>query len=103
MSKNLSDTPEIAVMWQAARKAIAHADSILLFGFSMPSSDELLLRMIRTAIHSNKNLRRVASIDLNPKAVLSRFKCCIPDELSVETAEFSVVPGEIPEWLREFV
>ena len=46
MSKNLGDTPEIGVMWQAARKAISDAESILLFGFSMPASDELLMQII---------------------------------------------------------
>ena len=55
MSKNLDETPEIGVMWQAARLAIAQAESILLFGFSMPTSDELLMQMIRTAIQEKEN------------------------------------------------
>ena len=100
MSKNLSDTPEIGVMWQAARFAIAEAESILFFGFSMPSSDELLLQMIRQAIHQNRRLRRVASIDLEPEAVLTRFEACIPSDQEVTAIPLRVVPAETPHWLR---
>lgn len=100
MSKNLSDTPEIAVMWQAARLAIAEAESILFFGFSMPSSDELLLQMIRQAIHQNRRLRRVASIDLDPEAVLARFETCIPSDQEVTAMPLRVVPTEAPHWLQ---
>jgi hypothetical protein len=99
MSKNLGDTPEIGVMWQAARKAIADAESLLLFGFSMPTSDELLMQMIRTSIYSNRKLRRVASIDLDPAAVLERFKRCVPADFAVEAKRFPVVAGITPEWL----
>jgi hypothetical protein len=86
-------------MWQAARQAIAQAESILLFGFSMPTSDELLMQMIRTAIQENKKLRRVASIDLDPEGVLGRFKDSISDEIEFEVKPFPVVPDETPSWL----
>jgi hypothetical protein len=99
MSKNLGDTPEIGVMWQAARQAIAQAESILLFGFSMPTSDELLMQMIRTAIQDNRKLRRVASIDLDPDGVIERFKGSIPDEFAIEVQVFPVVANETPSWL----
>jgi hypothetical protein len=99
MSKNLSETPEIGVMWQAARRAIAEAESILLFGFSMPTSDELLMQMIRATIQENGNLRRVASIDLDPHGVLERFKASVPEEIVLEVKPFLVVPGATPNWL----
>jgi hypothetical protein len=99
MSKNLSETPEIGVMWQAARQAIAGAESILLFGFSMPTSDELLMQMIRTAIQENGKLRRVASIDLDPEGVLERFKAGVPEEIALEVKPFPVVPEITPNWL----
>jgi len=99
MSKNLSETPEIGVMWQAARQAIAEAEGILLFGFSMPTSDELLMQMIRTAIHENRKLRSVASIDLDPEGVLRRFKAGIPEEITLETKPFPVVSEAKPGWL----
>jgi hypothetical protein len=99
MSKNLGETPEIGVMWQAARQAIAEAESILLFGFSMPTSDELLMQMIRTAIQENGKLCRVASIDLHPEGVLERFRASIPEEIALEAKPFPVVSGETPDWL----
>ncbi len=99
MSKNLSDTPEIAVMWQAARRAIAEAESILMIGFSMTASDELLLTMIRASIHTNKRIRRVGSVDLSPNGVLERFRPCIPRELRVEFKPYPVLLGEAPGWL----
>jgi hypothetical protein len=86
-------------MWQAARRAIAEAESILLFGFSMPTSDELLMQMISTAIQENRKLRRVASIDLDPEEVLERFKTGIPDGMTLEARSFRVVPLTTPDWL----
>lgn len=99
MSKNLGETPEIGIMWQAARQAIAVAESILLFGFSMPTSDELLMQMMRTAIQENRKLRLVGSIDLDPDGVLERFKSGIPDEIVLEVKPFPVVPNTTPDWL----
>lgn len=98
MSKNLEDTPEIGVMWQAAQKAIAAADSVLLFGFSLPASDELLLQMVRASVHANKRLRRVGAIDLEPEAVMDRFARCIPAGLTPEIIHLRVVPDQVPEW-----
>ncbi len=103
MSKNLNDIPEIGVMWQAARLAIAEAESILFFGFSMPSSDELLLQMMRQAIHSNRKLKLVASIDLDPDSVIARFEACVPTDTEVVAMSFKVVPFQTPEWLAAHV
>jgi hypothetical protein len=99
MGKHLDDLPEIGVMWQAARSAIADAESLLIFGFSMPTSDELLTQMIRATIHANNKLRRVAVIDLDPVGVLDRFKRCLPGKHSVATHTYQVVRGERPKWL----
>ena len=79
MSKNLSDVREIAAMWQAARLALMEAESILLFGFSMPTSDE------RPA---------------QPEEVLERFETCLPFGMDVETAAFPVQKGETPIWFE---
>jgi hypothetical protein len=65
----------------------------------MPSSDELLLQMMRQAIHRNRRLRRVASIDLEPESVISRFEACVPSDTQVEALPLRVVPGESPQWL----
>lgn len=100
MGKHLEDLPEIGVMWQAARCAIADAESLLIFGFSMPTSDELLTQMIRTTIHANNKLRRVAVIDLDPDGVLDRFKRCLPTSHSVATSTFQVVRGQRPNWMK---
>jgi hypothetical protein len=59
MTKNLDEIREIGIMWKAARQAIADASSIVLFGFSMPASDELLIQMIRAAILSQRKICRV--------------------------------------------
>lgn len=98
MSKHLDDTPEIGVMWDAAFQALAAADSILLFGFSMPTSDELLIQMIRTAVCRGSRLRSVGSIDIDPEAVLGRFARCIPCGMAVERKPFPVAPGVQPGW-----
>lgn len=100
MGKHLDDLPEIGVMWQAAHNAIADAESILIFGFSMPMSDELLTQMIRATIHKSNKLRRVAVVDIDPEGVVGRFERCLPDKLPVEATLFKVVPGEVPTWLE---
>jgi hypothetical protein len=100
MSKSLNDIPEIGVMWKSAHEAITKAESLMLFGFSMPTSDELLTQMIRASIRAGRRLRRVASIDLDPGGVLDRFERCVPDDMEIETATFPVVAGEIPRWFE---
>jgi hypothetical protein len=99
MGKHLDDLPEIGVMWQASRRAIADAESLLILGFSMPTSDELLTQMIRATIHANNKLRRVGVIDLDPAAVLDRFRRCLPAKHSVVTNQYPVARGQWPEWL----
>lgn len=103
MSKNLEDTPEIGIMWQAARKAISDAESILFFGFSMPTSDELLTQMIRSSIYETRKLRRIACIDLDPTSVLQRVARCVPSGLSVSSTPFPVVRGKVPDWLSSLL
>ncbi len=101
MSKNLESLPEIAVMWQAARKAISDAETIVLFGFSLPQSDALLAGMIRKSICTGRKLRSVAAIDLYPDPILERFSQCVPDDMTVTAFPFPVVSGETPSWLRK--
>ena len=101
MSKNLNDTPEIGVMWQAARQAIAEAESILLFGFSMPSSHELLVQMMRHAVDQNRVLKQIASIDVKPEPVIERFRQCVPADTDIEALPLTVTPGETPTWLAQ--
>jgi hypothetical protein len=99
MSKNLNDFPEIDTMWQAARLAIREAESLLLFGFSVPTSDELLVQLVRSACGDGRRLKQVASIDLEPEAVLDRFQSCLPAGFDVDIAAFPVEKGTVPIWL----
>ena len=101
MGKHLNDIPEIGVMWEATKLAIKNAESILLFGFSMPSSDELLMQLIRSACREGGNLRRIASIDLDPESVIDRFEACLPVDATVEATAFPVEIGQRPIWLRD--
>lgn len=100
MSKNLDDLPEIATMWQAARLAMSKAESLLLFGFSLPTSDELLVQLIRSSCAEGKCLKRVAAIDLDPEGVLDRFQSCLPVGHEVEMTAYPVVRGDQPIWLK---
>jgi NAD-dependent SIR2 family protein deacetylase len=100
MSKNLEDLPEISTMWQAARLALCKAESLLFFGFSLPTSDELLVQLIRCACKEGGALRRVGAIDLDPEGVLDRFQSCLPDGYEVETTAFPVERGQPPTWLE---
>jgi hypothetical protein len=99
MTKNLNEIPEIAAMWKTAKMAIAEAESITMFGFSMPTSDELLIQMFRSAIDANRKLKLVAAIDLDPESVLSRFADCVPSNYEVDYRPFKVTPGKRPDWL----
>jgi NAD-dependent SIR2 family protein deacetylase len=103
MSKNLGEIREIAVMWDAAYEALKHADSLLLFGFSLPKSDELLTQTIRSAVSEGRKLKKVASIDLNPEAVLHRFEDCLPHGIDVDTTALPVQVSCDPIWLPDKV
>ena len=100
MSKNLKDMPEISTMWQAARLAMREAESLLLIGFSLPTSDELLMQLIRSACNEGRKLKHFASIDLEPERVIERFELCLPVGYDVETTAFPVQKGELPVWLE---
>ncbi|HBE68772.1 MAG TPA: hypothetical protein DDW52_11555 [Planctomycetaceae bacterium] len=98
MSKNLGEIPQIGIMWQAARAAIEAAESILLFGFSLPTSDELLAQLVRSSCEKTRRLKRVAAIDLNPERVLGRFREAVSPGDEVEYVPLNVEPGAVPRW-----
>lgn len=98
MSKNLGEIPQIGIMWQAARAALEEATSILLFGFSLPTSDELLAQLMRNACGKHQNLRRVGVIDLYPNQVIERFQQAVNPTCRIEYIPLPVEPGKIPIW-----
>lgn len=98
MSKNLGEIPQIGTMWQAGRAALEEAKSILLFGFSLPTSDELLAQLMRTSCDKNQILSRVGVIDLNPTQVIDRFKQAVNPTCKIEYVPLLVEPGKTPSW-----
>lgn len=100
MSKNLGEIPQIGSMWQAARAALEEAESILLFGFSLPTSDELLAQLMRNACSKHGKLRRVGAIDLNPSQVLDRFREAVNPTHAIEYVPLVVEPGKVPNWYK---
>jgi NAD-dependent SIR2 family protein deacetylase len=99
MSKNLANMPEISAMWRAAQLAFDKAESLLMFGFSLPTSDELLIQLIRSACNSEHSLKRVASVDLDPEGVLKRFASLLPTGYEVESVALPVERNKAPSWL----
>lgn len=102
MNKDLNSTPEIAVMWQSAKSAIERAQSLLIFGFSLPTSDTLFTHLIRKAICHSRQLSDVAVIDLNPNCVVERFRKCLPKDFHPNISTFTVPKAELPNWLNLF-
>jgi len=98
MSKNLGEIPQIGIMWQAARAALEEAKSILLFGFSLPSSDELLAQLMRNACAKHQNLCKVGVIDLNPNQVIERFQQAVNPTCKIEYVPLLVESGKVPSW-----
>lgn len=98
MSKNLGEIPQIGIMWQAARAALEEAKSILLFGFSLPTSDELLAQLMRNACGKRQNLCKVGVIDLNPNQVIERFQQAVNPTCKIEYVQLLVEPGKVPSW-----
>jgi hypothetical protein len=97
MSKSLGEMPEIYTMWQAANEAASQAETILLFGFSLPTSDALFAKMIQHAC-KNKQVRRIGVIDLQPHEVIARLRRLVPATCNVEFTELVVPKQGIPEW-----
>ncbi len=100
MSKNLSEVREIGVMWQAARKALSDAESIFIFGFSLPDSDELFTQMIRSSVRCGKKLKRLGVVDKDPNLIVDRFRRCVPDDLEVFASTFAVTEPGKPGWCK---
>jgi len=99
MNKNLSATPEIEVMWRAAQCALEDAESVLVFGFSFPSSDALFRHFMRKAICKSRKLKRLGVIDINPECVIERVKKCFPSDYDAVFVSYPVVSGRIPPWI----
>jgi hypothetical protein len=97
MSKSLAEMPEIATMWQAANLAASEAETMLLFGFSLPTSDALFARLIQQSCKNGK-VRRVGVIDLHPGDVVGRMRRLVPATCKVEFTELVVPEQGYPEW-----
>jgi hypothetical protein len=101
MIKDLSQYREIDRMWNAASDALSEARSILVFGFSFPTSDALIGRMFSRAIAEGKKLETLAVVDIDPEAVLARIESLLPENCPDAVATVLKVPvdGSEPPWL----
>lgn len=50
-------------LWDLSYKAIASAERLILFGYSIPEADVLARQMLRTAVRQNGSLECVECID----------------------------------------
>jgi hypothetical protein len=98
MSKNLREVPQIGTMWQAARAALEEAETILFFGFSLPTSDELFCQLMRNSCKKLRKLRKVGAIDLSPDAVLSRFRMAVDPTCEIAYVPLPVEKNSVPDW-----
>ncbi len=71
---------------------------MLLFGFSMPTSDELFVQLMRNACERKRRLRRVGAIDIVADQVLERFNGAVNPTCQIEYVPLPVVPDQIPAW-----
>ncbi len=94
----------IDVMWDAAYRALADADDLIVFGFSFPESDLVIRSFLRRALASNAKLRRVWIIDVYPQDVWARLKSLLPNPDAIDLELLPVSSTfEIPEWWAEEV
>jgi hypothetical protein len=52
-------------IWEDARKAVSHADELIVFGYSFPDADFSSKSMLRQSLHKNPNLQTLHVIDTN--------------------------------------
>jgi NAD-dependent SIR2 family protein deacetylase len=99
--KRYSRYAHLRRMWDSAQSALKDAETLLIFGFSFPSSDCLIRAMFANAVCSG-SLRHIAIIDLQPEAVAERIKSALPPE-GLPAMQCFAVPtdGSRPEWLVE--
>jgi hypothetical protein len=97
MGKNLSEIPEISTMWQAARFAISEATSILLFGFSLPTSDALFGQLIQQGC-KHKKVKRIGVIDLCPDDVIARLRRLVSTSCHIDFVGLPVPREGEPDW-----
>ena len=100
MSKNLSDIPAIATMWDVCQRAVEEASSLLVFGFSFPASDQLLHYVLRKGLCKNSRTVNCAVIDLNPHDVAIRLAAMFPASGDITIHEFQVEKRKRPTWLQ---
>lgn len=84
MTKNLDDIPEIATIWRCTELALANAETVAFYGFSLPPSDSLFKQMVIRAFAAGNRIRRVSIVDPCHVSVERRVRDLLPHGLSVE-------------------
>ncbi len=100
MQKNLSEIPEIAIMWRCAKAALEEASHVGVVGFSFPTSDILFSQYLRNGA-KGKNYEKFTIMDINPSQVANRIRDIIPSECLDSVVELPVVTEGKQKWFPE--
>jgi hypothetical protein len=76
-------------MWKSAASALSEATSMLIFGFSLPASDLLVVRMIHEALLRGR-MRTISIVDIDPEPVAARLKKRLLSAAAVDIQTFTV-------------
>jgi hypothetical protein len=89
-------------MWQAAGAALKAAESAMIFGFSIPESDDHIVEFLKHTIGSHGNLKKLAIVDIDPEGPLERLKRFVPIRSNVDATLFRVpIDGSTPSWFPQ--
>jgi len=104
MVKTFDSFGQIKRMWNGAYQALLSAESLVIFGFSLPRSDAIIAEMLASTIGRTGKLARLAIIDRDPSGPLKRVEEIMAradGELRVTLHE-APPSGMDPEWLHRF-
>jgi len=61
-----ASSPVIAIQWSTAISSIAEAREVWVVGYSFPTTDAFMKRLLTEGIKNNNDLERIVIVDLQP-------------------------------------
>lgn len=99
--KSFEKLDQLKRMWTAAGAALSSAETAVIFGFSVPDSDDHIVELLKHTIGTHGKLKHLAIIDVDPEGPFERLSRSVPMNSNVETTFFKVPDdGSVPTWFR---
>src|SRR5438067_12909206 len=90
-----SVAPVIALQWSAAIEALARARGVWVIGYSFPTTDTFMNRLLCEGIKANNDLHKFTIVDIQPyEQWRTRIEHLFPPIMRATKVEFLSMPSE---------